>query len=185
LLGGLLGRGGTANKLFNAGQILTNYASGAAQGRQAEANLNLNADALRQRQIEDERQNAIQRGNLEVTQRKTGQDLEDQARYQAGAADFLKAGPYKVARGDNGFFTGTAPTFEHSNEIADQAYKAAMQRLLSGSDKQFTPQPNIPSPTLTPQPNESWLDKLARWGGTGLGIAGSLGGYRPPTTGGR
>jgi hypothetical protein len=176
---------GTLAKLGGVGQILSSYAQGAGQGRQAEANLNLNADALRQRQIEDERQNAIQRGTLEVTQRKTGQDLEDQARYQAGAADFLKAGPYKVARSDNGAYTGTAPTFEHSTEIADQAYKAAMARLVSGSDKQFTPQPNIPSLPLTPQPNESWLDKLARWGGTGLGLAGAIGGYRPPTTGGR
>jgi hypothetical protein len=100
-------------------------------------------------------------------------------------ADILKADPFKVVKGENGMWTSVTPTYEHANELADQAYKAAMQRLLSGSDKQFTPQPNIPSPTLTPQPNESWLDKLARWGGTGLGIAGSLGGYRPPTTGGR
>jgi hypothetical protein len=176
---------GTLAKLGGVGQILSSYAQGAGQGRQAEANLNLNADALRQRQIEDERQNAIARGTLEVTQRKTGQDLENQARGQAFGADLLKAGPYKVVKGENGMWTGVTPTYEHANDIADQAYKAAMQRLLSGSDKQFTPQPNIPSLPLTPQPNESWLDKLARWGGTGLGLAGAIGGYRPPTTGGR
>jgi hypothetical protein len=68
------------------------------------------------------------------------------------------------------------------SSLGDEAYRAAQQRLLSGSDKQF---PSMPTPALTPPPKSGWLDKLMQLGALGTGAAGALGGYRPPTTGGR
>jgi hypothetical protein len=186
----LLGHGTNASKLFNVGQVLTNYASGAAQGRQAEANLNLNSDTLRQRQAESERQDAMNRATLELGQKKTGQDLESQARAQAAWGRVMQAGPVTFSVPDNikshmGSITSGLPDF---SGIGEDAYRAAQQRLLSGSDKTFAPVPTVPTPSLTPQPNESWLDKLARWGGTGASLYGLSRGYTPPpptNTGGR
>jgi hypothetical protein len=121
-----------------------------------------------------------------MDQRKTGQNLETQARQQAAIGLYQKNGPVTITPPANiASHMGTIGNVPDFSSIGQQAYDAAMKRLLSGSDKTFTTPPTVRTPTLTPQPNESWLDKLARWGGTGAGIAGSLGGYRPPTTGGR
>jgi hypothetical protein len=184
LLGGLFSKGGTAGKLFNAGQVLSNYASGAAQGRQAEANLNLGADALRQRQAESERQDAIDRAKLEETHRVTGQNLESQARSQAAWGQFAQnpGNPFMSADMKAKF---GSPDFSGYSGIGADAYRAAQARLLSGSDKRFTDLPTVPTPALTPQPNESRMDKIMRIAGLITGVGGSLGGYRPPTTGGR
>jgi len=172
---------GTLGKLGAAGQVLSGYSQGAAQGREHEAMLNLTADQLRQRQVEDERQNAINRGTLEVTQKKTGQDLETQARQQAAWGQFMQhpENPFTLPDSVKAKF-GPGPDYSGFKPIGDEAYRAAQQRLLSGSDKQFTPQPNIPSPPLTPQPNESTLEKLMRYAGLVSGTAGALGGYKPP-----
>jgi hypothetical protein len=168
---------GTLGKLGSVGQILSGYQQGAAQGREREAGLNLQADTLRQRQVESDRQNAI-------NQKTTGQDLEDQARRQAAWGEFVKAGPMKVTppahlASHMGTVSGGRPDM---SSLGDEAYRAAQQRLLSGSDKQF---PSMPTPALTPPPKSGWLDKLMQLGALGTGAAGALGGYRPPTTGGR
>jgi hypothetical protein len=168
---------GTLGKLGSVGQILGGYQQGAAQGREREAGLNLQADTLRQRQVESDRQNAI-------NQKTTGQDLEDQARRQAAWGEFVKAGPMKVTppahlASHMGTVSGGRPDM---SSLGDEAYRAAQQRLLSGSDKQF---PSMPTPALTPPPKSGWLDKLMQLGALGTGAAGALGGYRPPTTGGR
>jgi hypothetical protein len=171
---------GTLGKLGAVSQILGGYQQGAAQGRQSEAQLNLGQDTLRQRQIESARQDALDRAKLDLDQRTTGQDLENQARWQAFQADYLKAGPYSVSRGEGGRYGPNVPVFEHRNEMADQAYRAAQQRLLSGSDKQFSTPPTIPTPALTPPPKSGWLDKLMQLGALGTGAAGAWGGYQPP-----
>lgn len=184
--GGAAGTIGTLGKLKNVGQALLGYSSGAAQGRQAEANLNLGTDTLRQRQAEQARQDALDRAKLEMDQRTTGQDLETQARQQAAWGQFVSAGPRKLnvpseIAANMGTFASPSPeSAGQYKDMGDQAYRAAMDRLLSGSDKKFTPPPSVPTPPLTPQPNESWLEKLMRWGGTGLGVAGGFSGYQPP-----
>jgi len=156
------GRIGTLAKLGTLGQVLTNYAGGAAQGRQAEANLNLNADALRQRQVEADRQYALDRAT------KARQFEEDARRLATWART--------VASFDN----GTDP--RHLKDIIDQAYQAAMQRLLSGNQLP----PNIPTPPMTPPPNESLMDRIARLSGILTGTIGAFSNYRPPaSTGGR
>jgi hypothetical protein len=76
---------------------------------------------------------------------------------------------------------GPGPDYSAWKPIGEEASRAAQLRLLSGSDKQFTPQPNIPSPPLTPQPNESTLDKLMRYAGLVAGVGGAVGGYKLPT----
>jgi hypothetical protein len=176
--------GSTLSKLGQAGQVLSGYSQGAAQGREHEANLNLSMDQLRQRQVEADRIDAQNRAKLELDQRTTGQDLETQARRQAAWGTWLAQGPIQynapasVASRIPAQFTAPGPDF---SQIGKDALRDAQQRLVSGSDKKFTPTPTIPSPPITPQPNESLTDKLMRYSGLVSGVLGAYGGYKPPT----
>ena len=152
----------------NIGQVLSGYAQGAGQGRQAEASLNIAND-----------RNALERARLGLDQRTTGQNLESQARSQAAWGQFAQnpGNPFMTA--DIKAKYGAGPDFSGYSGIGADAYRDAQQRLLSGSDKQFT------LPAATPMPNESLLERLARFGGLATGLVGGYQGYRPPTTGGR
>ncbi len=165
--------GTTLSRLGTAGQVLSRASEGAASGREKEANVNLLRDTLRQRQAEQERQNALDQGKLQVDQKNTGQDLESQARRQAAWGDIMAAGPRTITPPPN--IAARMPTIgnsgrEHDSELGQQAYRAAQERLLSGSDKQFMEQPKVPTPPLTPLPNESRADSWMGKAGTILGL---------------
>jgi hypothetical protein len=64
-----------------------------------------------------------------------------------------------------------------ADEIGKQAYDAAMQRLVSGSDKQYADLPTYATPGLTPMPKASKWDKLLSIAGL---ITGGIGAFAHP-----
>lgn len=176
--------GTTLSALGKVSGILSGAASGAAKGRQTEAELALQSDALKQRQAEAERSNNIAAGDLQVTQAKTGQDLESQARRQAILGGLLQAGqPHYNAPANIAAHMGTTTGggITGGADIGAQAQSAAMQRLTAGTDKsQFQAPPNVPTPGLTPQQGPSTLDQILSAAGLLTGVAGGVGSVMDP-----
>jgi hypothetical protein len=164
--------GGTLSALGKVGTVAGNYAANAAKGRAQEATINNDTDQLRQRQAEAERANNLATANLGVTQRTTGQALESQAQRQA-LLGLLMQGAAGHADPGSGY---TAMSVPGKGALGAQLNQMAMDRLNSGSDKQWTAPPNVATPTLTPPPQPSKLDKLMQIAGLVGSAAGAFGG---------